>query len=153
MKFSLLLLLVSFLQDVPFKPKEEYEIKIDYQFKQRPASDHSLVHVNGTARDHVNASTGILPYLELSVQILDAGGASKVKLTSNQSANLGSKRIKKDLVIPVVFGYTDDVKDRVTAHEYVLTFFSENRKQISRIVLFIDHDGTFIVNGETRGRF
>jgi hypothetical protein len=70
------------------------------------------------------------------------------------SQGLVNKKLKHPLTtFPLVIGYTDDVKDRVTPHEYILTFLSEDKTPLSRIVIFIDEDGTFAVNGEKRGRF
>ncbi len=55
-------------------------------------------------------------------------------------------KVKLDL------GYTDDIKDRVSAYEYVAYFLSDDKKPLSRVVLFFDKDGTYYVNGEKRGR-
>ena len=155
MKFSLLLLLVSFYQEVPFKAKEEFELKLDYDFKQRPMDDRTVVRMDETAAQHVRrtSASGMLPYLVVRVNVLQDAGAARVKITNNLNVNLGSKKVKEGLIVPVVFGFTDDVKDRVTPYEYTLSFISAERKELSRIVLFIEKDGTFIVNGEVRGRF
>jgi hypothetical protein len=57
------------------------------------------------------------------------------------------------VVLPLDIGYTDDVKDRLVASQYTITFLGEEKNQISRIVIFIDKDGTFFVNDEIRGKF
>jgi len=49
-------------------------------------------------------------------------------------------------------GYTDDIKGRVTEHEYTVYFLSKDKKPVSRIVIYFQEDGTFLVNGEKRGR-
>jgi hypothetical protein len=149
---ALLLFACFFLQDVPYMPKEEFEVKLDYQFKQRPPADPNTIRMNGKASiPEVNSP--LLPYLVLNIAMLNTAGASRLHIGSNLSRTISNKKVKEGSVIPVNFGFTNDVKDRVTAHEYTLTLVSEKREEMSKIVLFIDKDGTFLVNGEKRGRF
>jgi hypothetical protein len=147
-----LFLTFSLTQEIPYKPKEEFEVKLDYQFKQRPREDRTIVHVTET-NEQRKENTAILPFLVLNVNIITAGEATRLHIGSNMVDNLGTKKLKDGTAIPIEFGFTDDVKDRVTPHEYTLTFLSSERKAMSKIVLFIAEDGTFLVNGERRGRF
>jgi hypothetical protein len=155
MKFLVfLLLIISFSQEVPFKSKDEFEVKLDYQFKQRPPDDNTVIHVDETHRDRERrTSTAILPYLILNVKMLQTGEASRVRISTNISQQTSIRKIKEGVIIPIEIGFTDDAKDRVTAHEYALTLLTDDRAELSRIVLFIGEDGTFLVNGERRGRF
>ena len=50
-------------------------------------------------------------------------------------------------------GFTDDVKAHVSPYEISIIFASKEKKEISRIHLLIQEDGTFLVNGEKRGKF
>jgi hypothetical protein len=151
---SILWIIFSF-QDVAYKPKEEFEIKLDYKFKQRPSQDHNQVNFDETRKEQERrTSGGILPYLILNVKILMiSSNESKVKVTNNLDAGTTMKRIEQGMIIPVDCGFTDDVKDGVTPNQYVLSFLSPKREEINRIVIFIDKDGTFLVNGEKRGKF
>jgi len=147
----LALLLVLFLQEVPFKSKNEFEIKLNYEFKQRPAPQAVKVSFEKSVDSRDNQA--ILPYLALDINILSVGPATRVKFSNNSEGYTGSKKVKDGSQFHLVIGFTDDVKDRVTAHEHILTFIDNEKRELSRIVLFIDTDGTFLVNGEQRGRF
>lgn len=148
-------LLISFLQETPFKPREEFEIKLDYQFKQRPPVDQTSVQLDFEAEAHKNRNaSAILPYLTLNINILKNSTAAKVVIKNNLNQSVVNKKLKTEpTIIALVVGYTDDVKDRVSPHEYTLVFLSADKKPLSKIVIFVDEDGTFIVNGEKRGRF
>ena len=154
MKLSILLLIIFCWQEIPYKPKEEFEIKIDLQFQQRPHEDRTLVQLDVPDDEYKRRnSTAILPFLGINVKVLQAGEATRLKITNNKGQNALSRKLKPGAIIPVPFGFTDDVKDNVTPNEYTLTFLSNERSELSRIVLFIDQDGNFFVNGEKHGRF
>jgi hypothetical protein len=148
MKYLIAILLISLLQTVPFKPKEEFEVKLDYQFKARPAESVNSVHFETTR----NQSSSLLPYLILNVNVLKAD-ASRIKITNNRNRNFSQKKLKDGDIIPLDLGFTDDVKDQVTANEYTLTFLDAERMPVSRVDILVDKDGNFFVNGERRGKF
>jgi hypothetical protein len=153
MKFlTIIILFFLCFQDAPFKPKEEFEIKLDYQFKIRPAESSGTIHFSNEPSKR-EATSALLPYLILKIKILSVNNAHRIKITSNQHKNVGQKKIKDGDVIPLDMGFTDDVKDQVSANEYTLAFLSEEREMLTRIVIFVDKDGTFLVNGEKRGKF
>jgi hypothetical protein len=56
-------------------------------------------------------------------------------------------------VLALDMGFTDDMIDRVHAHEYTLTFIDANKLPVNRIVINVAEDGSFFVNGEKRGKF
>jgi hypothetical protein len=154
----LILLLFStwLLQDIPVKPKDEFEIKLDYQFKNRPAQDvSSTIHYDETKKEHDRrASTGVLPFLTLNVKMLKLSQDEvKLKITNNLTARTASRKVEAGTIVPIVVGFTDDAKDRVTAHQYTLILMSPKKEDVSKIEILIEEDGTFIVNGEKRGKF
>jgi hypothetical protein len=89
-----LLLFVLFLvQAPPFKPKEEFQVNLDYEFRQRPGDSASKIRFDETRSDHQrNQSTAVLPYLKLRINILNAAGAVKARLEDNKSGNLSTKK-------------------------------------------------------------
>lgn len=154
MKSLSFLLFMFFLQDLPFKPKEEFEIKLDYKFKQRPSPERSVVNLNETRAEHDRrTSNDLLPYLVLQVKMLKLNDEARIRVTNNLDSKAFSKKIEEGVVVPLDLGFTADVKDRVTAHEYVITFLSPQKSEVSRILINVDKDGSFFVNGEKRGRF
>jgi hypothetical protein len=154
MKSLSFLLFMFFFQELPFKPKEEFEIKLDYKFKQRPSPEHSVVNLSETRADFERrTSNDMLPYLILQVKMLKLNDETRVRVSNNLDSKAFTKKIEEGIVVPLDLGFTADVKDKVTANEYVLTFLSPGKSQVSRILIHVDQDGSFFVNGEKRGRF
>jgi hypothetical protein len=150
MKYIAFVLIVFLMQDVPFKPKEEFEIKLDYQFKHRPTSNHAWVAAE-TVADNSNS---VLPYLVLNVKVLKISNEEvRLRIKNNKEAAFTNKKITEGSIIPIELGFTDDVKDRVTAHDYTLTFINPDKVGVSLIHILIDSDGSFYVNDERRGKF
>lgn len=150
MKYLAFALVVFFIQDIPYKAKDEFDVKLDYKFKIRPAQERTWA-----ASDNTHRSTeALLPYLILDIKVLKVSARElKVRIIDNKNSSSGSRRVTEGTTIPVVIGFTDDAKDRVTAHEYQVIFIDEARKPVSRIHFFIEDNGTFYVNGEKHGKF
>lgn len=144
-----------FLQEIPLKPKEEFEIKLDYQFKNRPSQDITSVHYDETKKEHERrTSAALLPFLTLNVKMLKLSDAEvKLKISNNLTARTATRKVESGTIIPIVVGFTDDAKDRVSAHHYTLTLMSPEKTDVSKIDILIEEDGTFFVNGEKRGKF
>lgn len=156
MKLSLFLLVVfCWSQDLPHKPKDEFEIKLDYQFKNRPTQGLNSIHLDETKKEHDRrVSSAPLPFLTLNIKMLKLSQEEvKVKITNNLTARVSIKKVEAGTIIPLELGFTDDVKDRVTAHQYFLTLISAKKAEINKIEIMIEEDGTFLVNGEKRGKF
>lgn len=156
----LLIFLLSFLfqdkKEVPYKPFSEFEILIDYKFKQRPGVDRYKVDYSETREDREkNQFQGApLPYLVVSIKLLKLSEEEvKVKAINNLGHNVFSKKAELDTPVKIDVGFTDDAKDRVTPYEFTITFLSLKKKETSRIHMFIMEDGTFVVNNEKRGKF
>lgn len=152
---TLWLLFLPFLQDIPLKPKEEFEIKLNYQFKQRPHADVNAVYLEETQREKDRrTSSDVLPYLVLNVKMVKLSEQEvRVRVENNKDTRNSSKKITEGMILPIDVGFTADVKDRVAPHEYTLTFLSPQKSGVSKVVIFVDEDGTFLVNGEKRGKF
>ena len=156
MKLLLFIFSIFFLlQEIPLKPKEEFEIKLDYQFRDPPAKSTSTIYVAETvAENQRRTSHTRLPYLILNINLLKLSDEEvRARVTNNFSQSGPAKKISKGKVIPIDVGFTDDVKDRVTPHEYRVTFLSDDKKELSQIIILIEEDGTFLVNGDKRGKF
>ncbi len=153
----LVVLLALFINQavVPYKPSEEFEVKLDYQFKVRPASSAYEFKFDESSQEHsrrVNNSP--LPYLTLNVEILKANENEERILGFKGATQFMTKRgIKSGSTVSIEMGFTDDMKDRVTPHEYTLFLLDKSKQQVSKIVIFIEEDGSFFVNGEKRGKF
>lgn len=152
MNYLILTLALIFFQDVPLKPKEEFEVKLDYQFKQRPLADHNTVQLG---KEYPNRSNNtVLPYLVLKIKLLKLPlEKTRVRVSNNLSEKSVLRKVDVNTLLELDLGFTDDMKDRITAHTYTLTLIAEDKTPLEAIVINVDEDGSFHVNGEKRGKF
>jgi hypothetical protein len=152
MKCFIFLMAFTLFQEVPFKPNEEFEIKVDYQFKQRPAPDVNTVHI-GSVGQLQRSNLGVLPYLVLHIKVLALPHEkTRMAIITNLEGRPVHKKISVNSVYELDMGFTVDMIDRITAHEYTLTFLDENKNALNRIHISVGEDGSFMVNGEKRGQ-
>lgn len=147
--------LLFFQEDIPFKPNEEFEIKLEYEFKPRPPGDKdNSVYFSESQKEHDRRnSSSMLPYLKLNVKVLkSAPEEDRLRVVRNID-NVGfNRRIVEGEEFQIDMGFTDDMKDRVKPYEYTIFLLSAKKKKISRIVILVDKDGSFFINREKRGK-
>lgn len=143
------------LQDVRYKPKDEFDIKLDYAFKARVMDENTTIHPSETTAERARrSSSSLLPFLGINLKLVKLQTEEvRLRIVSNKGENVYGRKIKEGDVASITLGFTDDMKDRVSAHEYTATFLDAGRKEVSRIVITVNEDGTFLVNNEKRGKF
>jgi hypothetical protein len=77
----------------------------------------------------------------------------RIRISKNIDDRPIHKKVDTQSVIQLNLGFTDDMKDRVTAYEYTISFVSAEKIAINKILITVDKDGSFFVNGEKRGKF
>ena len=140
------------MQDqIPFKSNDEFELKLQLEFKKRPMQDTNTIYLE---RRSVPSTGGMpAPYLHINLRVLKVIPEEvRVKVTKNPNETLLLKKFDPNVVIKLDLGFTDDIKDRVSAHQYVVTYLSKEKKPLSKIEIFFEEDGTYLVNGEKRGK-
>lgn len=154
MNFALFLLVFASFQEVPFKPGAEFDIKLDYEFKSRPAADPNTVQLGTSDANVQRTSTGVLPYVELQFNFKVLPDArTRMQISTNLDRRGTTKRVSVDSPFTLDLGFTVDMVDRVHAHEYTLTFLDADKNPVNRILITVAEDGSFLVNGEKRGQF
>jgi hypothetical protein len=157
----MILQLISFLLmwqavEVPFRAKDDFQVELKYNFKERPAKDPYVVNWeahNAQGREGGDKK-GLLPYLIVNVKILNPKAEEmRFKCENNLGKSVFNKKISKELSYDVDMGYIDDVKDRVTANIFTVYALTDKKEVLNKIELKVEEDGTFLVNGEKRGRF
>ncbi len=153
-----LYLLAYFFQGtpVPHKPKEEFEVLIDYQFKRRSATDALTVDYSETKEDQDKKryGAGVRPYLILNMKLVKLSSEEvKVRATNTDGRTVYNKKVMVGDMVKFDMGFTDDIKDRVGPYAVSVVFLSKDKKETSRIYLYVHEDGTFLVNDEVRGKF
>jgi hypothetical protein len=154
MILAFLILFFTHTQDeVPLKPKEDFEIKFDLSFKQR-SHDEKAVYLSETRAEHQKRTSSTpLPFLKLLIKIKRLESEEiKVKVIRDDKSTLLSKKAEPDMEFKLEVGFTDDIKDQVSGYKHVVQFLSSKKEVLSRIVIEFDKDGNYFVNGEKRGR-
>jgi hypothetical protein len=154
--FSFYLILSLFIQDqVPYKASEEFELKINYIFKERGAIDRKTVEYDKATDDKIRkATSGPMPYLLVDLKVLSiAENEIKIRVVNNEGHLVFTRKAAVGTVIKLDWGYTEDIKEKLTVNEFTVYFSDDKKKSISKIFLTILDDGIFMVNGEKRGKF
>lgn len=157
MKILLLFVLALMVQsEVAFKPNDEFSLELNYAFKQRPASDISTFEYEGNQeeRDKAKYGGGPLPYLIVQIKLLKLNPQEvRMRCTNNKGEVLVTRKAEVNKMVPIDMGFTVDMKDRISAHEFNLFLLNQAKAEVSRIRMVVEEDGTFWVNGEVRGKF
>jgi hypothetical protein len=135
-----------------FRPKEDFEVKLDMQFRPRPANDpNTFKFSDNQGRQTTNA---FLPYLRLRVTIFNLTPEEvRYKVQNNFEKKGVSRKISKTPILEIDAGFTDDIKAKLRPSQYLITLMTVSKKETSKILIQIEKDGTFFVNGEKRGKF
>jgi len=139
---------------VPFKPTDEFEIKLKFEFKDRPRSSANRVYTyqdpNAHERSH---SVGPLPYLYLNLKVLKQRTEEvRIRILQNGDKQVFNKKFDMNTVLALDLGFTDDIKDRVGPYEYNIFFLTQDKDPVSKVIIYFDEDGTYRVNGQVRGK-
>ncbi len=156
-KYLLLLCLCFQTGEVPLKADEEFEIKLDYKFKNRNATSDNNFKVDfeeTVAERERKNNNSLLPYLTLNIKPLKLSDQEvRLKAVAEGGKTIITRKIAVGEVIRMDLGFTDDLKDYVNPHEYNLYFLSADKKETNRIHLLVKEDGTFLINEKVKGKF
>lgn len=142
--------------EIPFKPKDEFEVLIDYQFKQRPTTDPYTVTFSESKQDHIKRQygDGIRPYLILTIKLVKLSDQEvKVRALNNDRKIILNKKVNAGDLLKIDMGFTDDIKDGIGPYEVNVIFYSRDKLETSRINMLVEENGNFLVNGDIRGKF
>ncbi|MBL7848924.1 MAG: hypothetical protein JNL40_15755 [Cyclobacteriaceae bacterium] len=155
--FILLLLLTpQETPQPPLKAAEEFKLELQYEFKARPDTENAFIDLTETEREKEKRISGSspLPYLVIHMSFLKLSDQEvRVRCVDNNRKNRFSKKVELGKVYSLDLGFTEDMKDRVTAYQYIFYLMSADKKDVSQVNLIVEQDGTFLVNGVRRGKF
>lgn len=141
--------------EVPYKPSGEFELKINYIFRERPPIDRQTVEYDKATDEKVRkATSGPLPYLMIQLKVLSVTDQElRVRVTDAEGHLAFNRKAEVGTLVKLDWGFAEDIKDRIVPHEYSVVFIDSDKKPVSRIFMTIQEDGTFFVNEEKRGKF
>ncbi|HEY5823758.1 MAG TPA: hypothetical protein VIT44_05310 [Cyclobacteriaceae bacterium] len=144
----LFLLLIVSQNEVPYKPQEEFDLKLHYDFRPKDEvvkgpTDFTMMGMN----DQKNAP---LSFITLTVKWIKLpNNETKLKVIDNKGTVTG-KKIKEGAMYTLPIGFAEDVKSGAKANEYNLVLMDSDKKEINRIHLVLKNNGGIIVNGEEK---
>jgi len=154
MQLTILYFLIFIFTDqteVRYKSRDEYDLKMDYKFKDRPPEENKPAYEADPKR--AQKSSGQLPYLVMTITVLSVTDQEvRVKVTDINRKTRLNRKVAKDSKIEIDWGFSEDVKDHIVPHVYTIDFLDEQKIPVSRIFLVVEEDGTLLVNGEKRGK-
>lgn len=152
MIFSFLIFLLLQSQP-PLKAARDFEIATNYELRKKPFADNNRIVLDQALEKEKSSGTDMLPYLFLKLKVKKwASGVDQIKVTDSQNNIHLKKKPNDDGLYIIDMGYVDDMKDKVSSGKYFVLFLKD-KKPLEQITIEVEADGTFLVNGERRGKF
>jgi hypothetical protein len=147
MKLVVLILAVFLFQDIPFKEKDQFDLKLNMQFKNRPTNPLNAF----PTQDKTDPTP--LPYIILNLTVLKIlEDESKVRVVDGTSTTLQTINLTRKANVVLDLGFAADIKDNISPQRYSVNFYSAEKQLMRTILIHFEKDGTYYVNGEKRGR-
>jgi hypothetical protein len=145
-------IVILFQTDVPLKKDGEFECRLNLSFRTK-VHDGPIVDYTETVYERQKRQSATpLPYLKINIVFhFLSEGEQRLQVLANGD-NIRSKKINAGEAVELDLGFTDDIKDRVTPHDYIIFLSTKDKKVVSRITLFFTEEGDYLVNGIKRGR-
>jgi hypothetical protein len=141
-----------FQNQIPTKIAREFEISTKYELKRKPVTEPKIVFEVPESREK-ESGTDMLPYLIINLRVKKwAAEVDQVRVIDANGKQYLKKKPTDEGLYSWDMGYVDDMKDKITPGKFIVQFLRE-KKPAEQIVVQVEEDGTFLVNGERRGKF
>ncbi len=145
--------LIIFQDQVPLKASREFEIITNYALQRKPDPEDPQLVFDKPEDKKKATGTDLLPYLSLQLKVKKwANDVTQVKITDSLGKLYLKKKQNDEGVYLLDMGFVDDIKDKVTSGKFIVTFLKD-KKPVEQINIEVEVDGTFLINGEIRGKF
>lgn len=151
---SILPAFTSMAQDIPYKPEQEYTIRLDLKFLSRASANTTQVKMSESREEYLRrTNTTQLPHLTLYLTITETNqGEVRMKILRDGATYVNNRKIELGKEFKLEVGFTDDAKDKVSGYNHTIYFLDAAKKQVNKIVIAIEENGDYQINGEKRGR-
>jgi hypothetical protein len=148
-----LLLSIFFQDQTPSKHAREFEITTKYELRKKPVSDQPKIVFDPQQKPERESGTDMLPYLIINLKVKKwAPDVEQVRVVDGNGKQFMKKKQSDEGLYTWDMGYVDDIKDKVTSGKFTVQFIRD-KKPAEQIIVQVEEDGTFLVNGEKRGKF
>lgn len=102
----------------PFKPSGDFELKIEYIFKERPPTDRQIVILDDESNDRASKSNaGQLPYLLIQLKALSVTDQEKrIRVMNTGGGIIYNRKVEAGSIIKLDWGFTEDIKYKIVSH-------------------------------------
>lgn len=148
-----LLFSLLFQDQVPTKAVREFEISTKYELRKKPVSEQPKIVFDPQEKIERESGTDMLPYLIINLKVKKwAVDVEQVRVVDSNGKQFLKKKQTDEGLYTWDMGYVDDIKDKVTPGKFIVQFLRD-KKPAEQILVQVEEDGTFLVNGERRGKF
>ena len=143
-----------FLQEVvPAKSNREFEISTKYELKKKPDNEPTKIVFEKPDERTKESGTDMLPYLIINLKVkIWHPDVTQIRVIDGEKKIHLKKKATDEGVYAWDMGFVDDMKDQVSSGKFIVQFIVD-KKPVEQIVIVVEEDGTFLVNGEKRGKF
>lgn len=140
-------------QEVPFKPDDEFDIRMEMSFRQRPQSSNTLHYAETRDEYERRTSSDQLPFVVLNVTLKAFHqGEVRMKVIRDSQEQIMSRKVAAGNTFKLEIGFTDDAKDGVKGYHHRVVFLDEKKREVNQILIVIDKEGNYLVNNQKRGK-
>lgn len=132
-----------------YKPSDEFEAKIDLSFKKRASDGINTFKFSESAKKRTMDTP--IAFLTIHFKILKLNNEVKMKVLRGREGR--TTKIKVGSVEKIEMGFIEDIKSNGQPAHIILRFLNDQKVETCQVILMIDEDGTFLVNGQKRGKF
>jgi hypothetical protein len=151
--FYLFFTILLLQADVPLKASREFEVNTNYELRKKPEPEHPRIVFDKPEEKQKSSGTDLLPYLSVKVKVKRwPEDVTHIKIVDTKDKTHLKKKASDKGIYELDLGFVDDMKDKVTASKFFIQFLKD-KKTIEQITIEIEEDGSFLVNGEKRGKF
>src|SRR5882724_4455280 len=120
--------------EIPFKPAEEFQAKVDLKFKYKPSGyDPNSYSNSGERLDKLkNEMTSFLEVDIVQLKVKDE--EVRILAIDSRGKNLFKKKTSPIPDLHFVMGFVADLKKQEVANEIVVYFLSAEKKKLSKII-------------------
>lgn len=153
MKFLLILLIPGYLfaqnPEVPYLSDDDFDFELDYNFKTKPTNVKDVAY----SEKALNNSTENLPYVKMKIKLNNTSSDQfRYKVLTNRSETKLNRKIKGNDDFVIDMGFSDDIKDRVHAHQFYVVIYNKDKDPLSKIVIEFGSNGDMYINETLMGK-
>lgn len=152
-KITLVFVLMGFIvtaQDsLRYKPSDEFEAKIDLSFKKREGDGSNTFTFSESTKKRTMDTP--IAFLVIQFKVLKLNDEVKMKILKESGSR--TTKIKVGSVEKIEMGFMEDIKSNGQPAHIILRFLNDQKVETCQVILMIEEDGTFLVNGQKRGKF